>query len=395
MQNICLKIKDNIIDTKIVAKIKVENPHYDYQIKYLGRLSKYYIWTDSNKKVFKGIGDGNVEEICMVGNSPFDSNYYDDEYMRGQTCFFVSLNTYENKLYYINNKSLYVIDENLKSKKISDNVNEFIQLQNEVLYVSGGLFRYSNDKSVKLFDIGEISIYGRHNDKKCYVGTFKNKYLKDVFYLDEDINEDMKNSFESSKNYWLGRFGDIYLYENGKLNKLIENVDSPTNMVINGETTHGVASMDGPYIFTKSIVGNGEKINFNEFYEYCKNVDMTNSNENYKVVRKYQEDKRMYGYIINTYDISEVLLEDEFISYTSNDIVISSINNDIMKIRYKYDYDYDGDVECEIQFNNTAKNNYNVIYDKNEYDNYKKDDDIFYDKVNVVLSENYLYDMFN
>ena len=389
MQSVRVRFKNKNIDKKVVAKIKVENPHYNYQIKYLGKLGKYYIWTDSNKKIFAGTGDSNVKEIDRVGNGSYKENYLDDEYVRGQTCFFVSLNTYENKLYYISNETLYVMDENLKSKKISDNVKEFIALQDECLYISGGLFRYSDDKSMKLFDIGDMSLYGRHNDKKCYLTSMSSKYIKDVFYIDDDVSDEVRKSYEDSKNYWLGYYGDIYLYENGELNKLIENVESPTNKVINDGENRGGGSMINSYIFTKKIVGKGEKINFNELYEYCKDTDMKDSKENYIPIRKYKKDKKVYAYLIDGYNISEIELDDDFIIYDTRSVVIDSIKDGILKLKYEYE-----DLECEIRFDDTVKNNYDIIYDENKFDKSNNDDE-YYDEIKVILSENYLYDMFN
>ena len=59
-----------------------------------------------------------------------------------------------------------------------------------------------------------MSMHGRHNDKKWYVYTKNQKYIKDVFYIDDNADENKKESLESCKNYWLSFFGTIYLYEN-------------------------------------------------------------------------------------------------------------------------------------------------------------------------------------
>ena len=44
-----------------------------------------------------------------------------------------------------------------------------------------------------MFDVDEMSIYGRHNDKKCYVYTKNQKYIKDVFYIDDNADENKKH----------------------------------------------------------------------------------------------------------------------------------------------------------------------------------------------------------
>ena len=376
MQNILLKIKNNQVNKKVVASVKVKDEDYNYQIKYLGRLGENYIWADSAGRVLAGKGDGKVNEIGNCGNGSFSSNYLDDEFKRGQSCRFISLNTYENKLYYTGKKTLYVIDEKLQSKKISDNVKEFVALQNEVLYIAGGLFRYSDGKSVKLFDVDEMSIHGRHNDKKCYVYTKKSKYIKDVFYIDDNADNNKKASWESCKNYWLGFFGTIYLYENGELKKLLENVEYPINRVINDYWQYGGSSLADPYLLTKSIVGNGEKINFDEFYKYCKDIDMTDTNENYKCVRAYKRDKIMNAYIINGHDIREVEVLDDFKIYDTSYFRIKSIKSKIIRVKYEYE-----DLEFDIDLDDVVKSKYDIKVEE-------------YNGLKVLLTENYLYNMF-
>lgn len=306
-----LKINnDNSIDENLKTSKVFEENEYNYDtiefgLRYLGKLGKYDIYITGKYNIYADDG----ENFKLIGQTESFSFQNMDKV--------IALNSYENRLYYLNYNYLCEIDANLNKKTISDHVVNFISLQNELFYSTNFMYRYHDGKSERLFETSQyIKFIGRHNDDKFYILEENDNYVKDKYTFDStNASKEMRNAWEEVKNrklfYPYGN-NTFSIYKNGEFTQLVENcklIGDYDNRYLENLFAHPLL------VATSNTEG---YLSFNEFYNvYIKQI---NNNKIISEMCKYKQD--IYIINVDEFDLSKIKVTDIFVN--DNDYTIST-----------------------------------------------------------------------
>ena len=327
-------------------------------------------WTDW---YLKYIGDINEKKVFMSYDNKL--YYYDNKLIKIKDLrrtnknieSTYSINSFENKLYFLDYGKLYEFDKDFKLTMISENVKSFIALQNEVLYNTNFLYRYSEGMSERLFEVSDVLFVGKNNDNKCYI--FVDNYKKlftDKYYISDDADLEMKKLFDNYKNKYLYNnfnYKSLFIYENGSINKLLDNC----KYIYDSKNVDDVITKrEIDKMLVLSMFDIEEKIDFREIYDNTGDEEKLTSNKFLDYASKYKlkyhlclvENYNLYltneltdsglannftkeDYYIKSPRLTNIIYEDKKVSFSYN--------------TYKYLIDFYGDIN--IENSNDTKNN--------------------------------------
>ena len=320
---------NNTIKSKLKTKkvlSEKENEVIDYLSQrcgliYLGKLGKNDIYITGARNIYADDG----KDFKLIGNI--------NELELKDLDKIIAINSYEEKLYYINYKTLYEVDNKLNKKTISENVKRFVSLQDELLYTTNFMYRYHDGKSERLFETNnDIEFIGHHNSDKVYILKENYKKVDERFTIDPSVaTTEMQDAWEQVKNkrlYYSYGCNSLLIYKNGEFVKLVDQC----KLIKDYDNRYIESIIDNPLLV--ATYESEEKVSFNEFYN---NLSSEKKNDLLDEMSKYKHD--LYIVYVNEYDLTLANANEIFKNKNSYTILeyVKNLKVEDKKISFTYD----------------------------------------------------------